>query len=89
MKKIAKDGFSIERGEVFYLKNLSIMVAVISNKLHNLLSKYLTVVLVTDKNVEQVQESLEVPFELERKKLKLVVSCFYTIEKKILEESIP
>ena len=87
MKKVAKGRFSIERGEVFYLKKLSLIVIVISNKLHNLLSKHLTIVLATDKNVNEIQESLEVPFELKEKKLKIVVSCFYTIEKQTLQES--
>ena len=87
MKKINKDSFSIERGEVFYLKKLSITVIVISNKLHNLLSKYLTVVLATDKNVDRIQESLEIPFELKEKKLKAVISCFNTINKQTLQES--
>jgi hypothetical protein len=86
MKKLIKDGVSIERGEVFYLKKLSLIVIVISNKLHNLLSKHLTVILATDKNVEQVQESLEVNFELKEKKLKIVVSCLYTIDKQTLLE---
>ena len=87
MKKIAKDCSSIERGEIYYLKKLSIIVIVISNKLHNLLSKHLTVLLATDKNVNQIQESLEVPFELKENKLKIVVSCFYTINKQNLQES--
>ena len=86
MKKIANDGFSIERGEVFHLKKLSLIVVVISNKLHNLLSKYLTVVLATEKNVDQVRESLEVVGEVKEKKIKIVASCFHTINKQTLQE---
>ena len=87
MKKIARDGYSIERGEVFYLKKLDIIVVVISNKLHNLLFKYLTVVLATEKNVDQVQESLEVAGKLKEKKIKIVLSGFHTINKQTLQAS--
>lgn len=87
MKKIFKDEFSIERGEVFYLAKLDIIVVVISNKLHNLLSKYLTVVLATDKNIANVRESLEVVGELKEKKIKILAGYLNTINKSTLPES--
>ena len=88
MKRIGKSGLQeIERGDIFYLKRLAITVTVISNKLHNLLFNYLTVGLVTDKNVDQVRESLEVSFKLKEKKLKILASCFHTISKKKLQET--
>lgn len=89
MKKTkSKNNFhEIERGEVIYLKKLSLIVLVVSNKLHNLFSNYLTVILVMDENTEQVRESLEIPFELgEGKKFKALVSYFHTINKQNLYE---
>ena len=77
--------FKIDRGEIFQLKKPAIIVLVISNSLHNLFSNYLTIILATDKNVNQVRESLEVPFELgSGKKIKLLLSCFHTVSKQQL-----
>jgi len=86
MKKVAKNRVYTERGEVFYLKKSSTIVIVVSNKLHNLLSKYLVAVLATDKNVNQVRDSLEFTFELKEKKLKVLANYFYTVDKQVLQE---
>src|SRR3954470_1632171 len=64
------------------------LVMVLSNKLHNQLSNYLIVVLVTDKNVEQVRPSLEVVGQLESKKVKVLISHLHTVSKEILEHCV-
>lgn len=79
---------AIQRGEVFYLEKPAIIVVVISNKLHNLLSKYLVALLATDKNIDQVRESLEVAGDLKGKKIKILVSCFYTVNKETLQNGV-
>src|SRR2546423_10455959 len=76
----------IDRGEVFYLKNLSITLVVISNKLHNLFSDFLVFNLLTDKSIEKVHDSLELAFKLKEQKLKILVNCFYTLKKKTLQK---
>ena len=45
------------------------------------------VVLATEKNVNQVRESLEVVGEVKEKKIKIVASCLHTINKQTLQES--
>jgi hypothetical protein len=81
-KKENKIVSKIDRGEIFQLKKPPLIALVISNRLHNLFSNYLTIILATDKNVDRVRESLEVPFELENgKKIKLLPSCFHTVSK--------
>lgn len=87
MKKIGKGRISIERGEVFQLQKLAITVVVVSNKLHNLLSKYINVVLATDKKVDEVRESLEVVCFLKDRKLKILTSYLSIINKKTLQET--
>ena len=55
--------------------------------MHNFFSNYLTAILVIDKNVDKVRESLEVGFELEKdKKMKAIVCCFNTINKQQIYE---
>ena len=71
----------INRGEIYYLKKLSTLVLIISNKMHNLFSNYLTVILVVDQKGDQVRESLEADFELENKKMKAIICCFSTLNK--------
>ena len=80
-----EEAFKIERGDIFQLKKPAALVLIMNNKLHVLFSNYLTVILASDKNTEQVRETLEVPFELKNgKKIKLLLSCFYTISKQQL-----
>jgi hypothetical protein len=82
MKKSENKISKIDRGEIFQLKSPTIIALVISNRLHNLFSNYLTIILATDKNINQVRESLEVSFELRNgKKIKLLPSCFHTVSK--------
>src|SRR2546421_11782063 len=87
MKKVENSLKKVNRGEIYYLKKLSTLVLIISNKMHNFFSNYLTAILVIDKNVDKVRESLEVGFELEKdKKMKAIVCCFNTINKQQIYE---
>jgi hypothetical protein len=88
MIKNQKSNFrQIERGEIVYLENLSLTVLIISNKMHNFFSNYLIILSVSDKDTDEILESLEVPFKLEgNKKFKVLVSCFHTIDKQSIYE---
>jgi hypothetical protein len=90
MKKAAnlkENNPQINRGEIYYLKKLSTLVLIISNRMHNSFSNYLTVILVVDQNGDQVRESLEVSFELDKEqKMKAVICCFSTVNKQQIYE---
>ena len=86
MKKIENNLKEINRGEIYYLKKLSTFVLIISNKMHNFFSNYLTAILVVNKNADKVRESLEVGFELEKEKMKAIICCFHTINKQQIYE---
>ena len=89
MKKAENSLKEISRGEIYYLKKLSTFILIVSNKMHNLFSNYLTVILVVDKNVDKVRESLEVGFEIENKNMKAIICCFNTINKQqVCEQGI-
>ena len=78
--------YTVTRGRIFCLdpveeKEEFGMAVVISNKLHNQFADHLIVALVTDKNTEQVRPSLEIPYQLENKKIKILISHLHTISK--------
>ena len=85
-KKVNPHHYNVQRGRVFCLdpaegpEELG-LVLVISNDLHNQLADHLLVALVTDKNVEKVRPSLEIPAQLGKKKIKILISHLHTIGK--------
>ena len=56
---------------------------VMSNELHNQHSDHLVVVLATEVNVEQVRSPLEIYCEIGKRKIKILASRFFTIDKEI------
>ena len=80
--------YTVPRGRIFCLdpadepEELG-LVLVVSNELHNQFSSHLVVVLVTDKNVEKVRPSLEIPCQMKGKKMKILTSHLHTISREI------
>jgi mRNA-degrading endonuclease toxin of MazEF toxin-antitoxin module len=86
MERKNKRHYAIERGRVFCIEpenknEEQNLVVVISNKIHNRFANHIIVALVTDKNVEKARPSLEVPCQLEDKKVKVLISHIYSINK--------
>ena len=81
-----------KRGEIYWFDPLkkneppnSPLAIVLSNLIHNQFADHLIIGLVS-KNAEKVKDSIEVKCQIEEKKLKILLTWIYTVNKKFFCE---